>query len=112
MCCRRDPVYALPLTDLSPGVQYFRCANCGFVWATQNGGHLTSFAANRGPGNPPDIAAGALTTRHGYFTAYGETGSQGPQGLLATRQIDAPRRRYRGGDPARFTPCRCATPPS
>jgi hypothetical protein len=33
--------------------------------------------------------------------------SQGPPGLLATRQIDVPRRRYRGGDPARFTPCRC-----
>jgi hypothetical protein len=47
--CRRDPVYALPLTDLSPGVQYFRCANCGFVWATRNGKHLTSFAAVRGP---------------------------------------------------------------
>jgi transposase-like protein len=34
-CKRVDAVEPLPLTDLSPGVQYYRCGHCGFTWATR-----------------------------------------------------------------------------
>jgi hypothetical protein len=47
-----------------------------------------------------------LTLRHGpsrpgmaIFTAYDETGFTRSARTVATRQIDPPRRRYRGGDP-------------
>ena len=50
LCRRADPVYALPVTDLSPGVQYFRCDHCGFVWATLNGEEFHSIAVNHKPG--------------------------------------------------------------
>jgi hypothetical protein len=35
-CDCEGQVQPLALADLSPGVQYFRCARCGFVWGTRD----------------------------------------------------------------------------
>jgi ribosomal protein L37AE/L43A len=39
-CHQRDHVREMKLHDLAPGIQYWRCDECGFVWATQNGDEL------------------------------------------------------------------------
>jgi hypothetical protein len=36
-CQQSDQVRPIALHDLSPGIQYYRCDACGYVWATQDG---------------------------------------------------------------------------
>jgi transposase-like protein len=45
-CERRDRVRRLTLTlhDLMPGIEYWNCDGCGFVWATRNGDDLRTIA--------------------------------------------------------------------
>lgn len=45
-CERRDRVRRLTMTvhDLSPGIEYWSCDGCGFVWATRNGDDLRNIA--------------------------------------------------------------------
>jgi transposase-like protein len=33
--CSADVVERLPIADMSPGEQYYRCGRCGFVWGTR-----------------------------------------------------------------------------
>ena len=39
-CQRPDRVREVTLDDVSPGVRYWRCDGCGFVWATRAGDDL------------------------------------------------------------------------
>jgi transposase-like protein len=41
-CERPNRVREVKFDDLSPGVQYWRCEGCGFVWATRDGDDLRS----------------------------------------------------------------------
>jgi rubredoxin len=47
-CCPNchEPSNVLPvhLTETYPGVQYWRCEACGFVWATRDGEDLRTIA--------------------------------------------------------------------
>ena len=36
-------VHPVAPQELSPGVEYWRCAECGFVWATYDGEDLREF---------------------------------------------------------------------
>ena len=39
-CEQPDRVHGVKLEDVSPGVQYWRCEGCGFIWATLDGDDL------------------------------------------------------------------------
>jgi hypothetical protein len=43
-CQHHDHVRPLTLTlhDVAPGIDYWSCASCGFVWATRDGQDLRS----------------------------------------------------------------------
>jgi hypothetical protein len=45
-CQHRDRVRSLTLTlhDLSPGIEYWTCGGCGFVWVTRDGHDLRTVA--------------------------------------------------------------------
>jgi transposase-like protein len=45
-CHQPDRVREVKLHDLSPGVQYWRCEGCGFVWATRDGEDLRAARAS------------------------------------------------------------------
>jgi hypothetical protein len=36
-------VHPVVLQEMSPGVEYWRCAECGFLWATYDGEDLRVF---------------------------------------------------------------------
>jgi hypothetical protein len=40
-CHRPDRVREVKLDGVSPGVQYWRCDGCGFVWGTRDGDDLS-----------------------------------------------------------------------
>lgn len=44
-CHQSDRVREKKLEDLAPGIQYWRCDACGFVWATQDGDELKAGSA-------------------------------------------------------------------
>jgi hypothetical protein len=44
-CRQPDRVQELKLHDLAPGIHYWRCEGCGFVWATQYGEDLRRASA-------------------------------------------------------------------
>jgi hypothetical protein len=46
-CHDSSKVRPVPLSEHYPGVQYWRCDGCGFVWATRDGEDLRSIAADR-----------------------------------------------------------------
>jgi transposase-like protein len=43
-CQHSDQVREIAIHDLSPGIQYWRCDSCGFVWATHDGEDLRAAA--------------------------------------------------------------------
>ncbi len=47
-CHQSDHVKLVALEGLSPGVQYWRCDGCGFVWGTRDD-DLNSIAVDRTP---------------------------------------------------------------
>jgi hypothetical protein len=50
-CLQAATVRTVALHDLSPGVEYWRCDGCGFVWATQDGNDLTVAVQSRAEEN-------------------------------------------------------------
>jgi transposase-like protein len=45
-CHRPDRVRMVKLDGVSPGVQYWRCQGCGFVWGTRDGEDLSAARAS------------------------------------------------------------------
>jgi hypothetical protein len=45
-CHRLDHVREVRLDGVSPGVQYWRCGGCGFVWGTRDGEDLRASRAS------------------------------------------------------------------
>ena len=43
----------MTLDDVSPGVRYWRCDGCGFVWATRDGDDLRAPRASKAIMPPP-----------------------------------------------------------
>jgi hypothetical protein len=43
-CHDRSKVRPIPLSEEFPGVQYWRCDGCDFVWATRDGEDLRTLA--------------------------------------------------------------------
>ena len=39
-CLQSVPVRHLTLDHVTPGIEYWRCEACGFVWATEDGEDL------------------------------------------------------------------------
>jgi MinD superfamily P-loop ATPase len=45
-CHQADRVRAVDVDDVSPGVQYWRCDGCGFIWATRDDEDLRAARAS------------------------------------------------------------------
>jgi hypothetical protein len=45
LCQQSERVTLITLHHLSPGIEYWRCDICGFLWATRDGEELSAASA-------------------------------------------------------------------